>query len=153
MSERLMSVTEITTLTETACAANAREWREQQESKHYGDLAEVTVYRTGTFTVAAPEVEGKCGVFGKQEFKYEAWFTATENDLDSRGFVVDNADLNRYFLQTYSLADGKFVSCERMCLTAMRDWRTRWQGMATEIVVRVWGMTDVTYVETRWRKR
>jgi hypothetical protein len=86
---------------------------------------EVTVYRTGTFSVAAPEVEGKCGVFGKTEFKYDAWFTAGEDDLDDRGFIVDNADLHRYFLKKYSTHEscGSFVSCEVMVLTAIKDFR------------------------------
>jgi hypothetical protein len=116
------------------------------------DIA-VTVFRTGTFTVAAPEVEGKCGVFGKTEFKYDAWFTAGEDDLDDRGFIVDNADLHRYFLKKYSTREscGSFVSCEVMVLTAIKDFRARWP-MARSIQVRVWGKEEVTYVEANWKR-
>lgn len=115
--------------------------------------AEVTVYRKGTFYVAFPEVEGKCGVFGKTEFHYEAWVTATEGDLDGRGFIVDNADINRYFANTYGLCEpgAEFVSCERMCLRTIRDWQSLWP-FAIKVVVRVWGLEDITYVESRWTR-
>ena len=112
---------------------------------------EVTVYRTGTFAVAAPEVEGKCGVFGKTEFRYDAWFTAGEDDLDARGFIVDNADLHRYFAKKYGNAKTCwFVSCEIMSIQAIKDFREAWP-MAREIIVRVWGKEEITYVEARWR--
>jgi hypothetical protein len=115
--------------------------------------AAVTVYRNGTFSVSAPEVEGKCGVFGKTEFRFDAWFTAGEDDLDCRGFIVDNADLYRYFMKLYSVEGSpeKFVSCELMVLRAVRDWRERWP-MARAIMVRVWGKEEVTYVEARWER-
>lgn len=113
---------------------------------------EVTVYRTGTFTVAAPEVEGKCGVFGKTEFRYDVWFTAGQDDLDDQGFIIDNAVLHRYFLKKYGIAEvcGAFVSCEIMVLDAIKDFRMRWP-MARAIIARVWGKEEVTYVEAHWR--
>ena len=118
-------------------------------------VTEVTVYRNGSFDVAAPEVEGKCGVFGKTAFRFEAWFTATEKDLDERGFIVDNADLFRYFRDTYGggvdCACSPFVSCELMVLRAVNDWRARWPS-ARKVVARVWGLEDVTYVEASWVK-
>lgn len=111
---------------------------------------ELTVYRTGHFDVALPEVEGKCGVFGKSKFRYDAWFTAGAGDLDARGFIVDNADLNRYFQQTYGVGSAaSFTSCELMGLKAIADFRAAWP-MARKIVVRVWGMEEITYVETQW---
>ena len=110
----------------------------------------MTVYRNGTFEVAAPEIEGKCGVFGKAAFRFEAWFTATSEDLDERGFIVDNADLFRYFRNVYGDPSGiQFTSCERMCLKALDDWRRMWP-YATKITARVWGLEDVTYVEATW---
>jgi hypothetical protein len=109
----------------------------------------MTVYRNGTFEVAAPEVEGKCGVEGKTRFRFEAWFTATSADLDERGFIVDNADLFRYFRDRYAQPDTGFVSCERMCLRALEDWQQLWP-YATKITARVWGLEDVTYVEATW---
>lgn len=113
----------------------------------------MTVYRNGTFEVAAPEVEGKCGVFGKTQFRFEAWFTASANDLDGRGFIVDNADLFRYFRDRYEAGADPytFVSCERMCLRALDDWRELWPN-ARRIKVRVWGLEDVTYVELEWKR-
>jgi hypothetical protein len=110
----------------------------------------MTVYRNGTFEVAAPEVEGKCGVFGKKAFRFEAWFTATGDDLDARGFIVDNADLFRYFRDTYA-AGTPFTSCERMCLKALEDWQAQW-SYATKITARVWGLEEVTYVEATWER-
>jgi hypothetical protein len=114
--------------------------------------ATMTVYRNGTFEVAAPEVEGKCGVYGKTSFRFEAWFTAGLDDLDERGFIVDNADLYRYFRDRYvGDPDYSFVSCERMCLRALDDWREIWPT-ARAIKVRVWGLEDVTYVELDWAR-
>jgi hypothetical protein len=109
----------------------------------------MTVYRNGTFEVAAPEVEGKCGVEGKTRFRFEAWFTATSEDLDARGFIVDNADLFRYFRDTYTNPGTGFVSCERMCLRSLDAWRKLWP-YATKITARIWGLEDVTYVEATW---
>ena len=111
----------------------------------------MTVYRNGTFEVAAEEIEGKCGVFGKKSFRFEAWFTATSDDLDERGFIVDNADLFRYFRNTYADDGVRFTSCERMCLKALADWQELWP-MAVKITARVWGLEDVTYVEATWEK-
>jgi hypothetical protein len=112
----------------------------------------MTVYRTGHFEVAAPEVEGKCGVFGKTKFRFDAWFTADAGDLDARGFIVDNADLFRYFRDKYSAdPDYTFVSCEKMCLRALDDWREMWPT-ARRIKVRVWGLEEVTYVELVWER-
>jgi hypothetical protein len=111
---------------------------------------EMTVFRTGTFSVAAPEVEGKCGVFGKSAFRYDVWFTATAADLDARGFIVDNADLHRYFQRKYGEEGTPFVSCEVMGIKAIADFREAWPS-AREIKVRVWGMEDVTYVESKWK--
>ena len=112
----------------------------------------MTVYRNGTFEVAAPEVEGKCGVFGKTAFRFEGWFTATSDDLDERGFIVDNADLFRYFRDLYSDPSSiTFTSCERMCLRALDDWQEQWP-YAQKIVARIWGLEDVTYVEATWER-
>lgn len=112
----------------------------------------MTVYRNGTFEVAADEIEGKCGVFGKKSFRFEAWFTATSEDLDDRGFIVDNADLYRYFRDHYGdTSKCEFTSCERMCLLALADWRKMWP-YATKITARIWGMEDVTYVEATWER-
>jgi hypothetical protein len=164
VSERLMSVAEIEDIcltpmskalqkysNESACSLNSREWHELEATKHI--KTQLTVYRNGTFSVSAPEVEGKCGVFGKTEFRFDAWFTAGEDDLDCRGFIVDNADLYRYFMKLYSVEGSpeKFVSCELMVLRAVRDWRERWP-MARAIMVRVWGKEEVTYVEARWER-
>lgn len=111
----------------------------------------MTVYRTGTFSVAAPEAEGKCGVFGKTEFRYDVWFTATAEDLDARGFIIDNADLHRYFQELYGPGQMPFVSCEKMGLRAISDYRRHWPT-ARAITVRIWGKEDITYVESRWTR-
>lgn len=111
-------------------------------------MTTLTVYRNGTFEVAAPEIEGKCGAEGKKLFKFEAWVTATPADLDARGFIVDNADLARWFRNVFG-PPGEFVSCERICTQTIDAWQAMWP-FATAIKVRVWGLEDVTYVEASW---
>lgn len=110
----------------------------------------LTVYRTGRFNVALPAVKGKCGHREKKDFLYEVWFTAGENALDERGFIVDNADIHKYFEVTYGAPTvSVFASCERMGLKAVADLSYGYP-VAEKIVVRIWGLEGITYVETKW---
>ena len=114
----------------------------------------MTVMRNGTLTVKAEEVEGKCGNRGLNQFRYEVWLTATDSDLDSRGFIVDNAEVENYFRDEYTTKDAfrKFVSCELMGLKFISDFRRLYPNLLG-IEVRIWGLADVTYVESQWEAK
>lgn len=115
---------------------------------------QMVVMRNGTVTVNAEEIEGKCGNRGLNQFFYEAWLTASDSDLDSRGFIVDNAEVDSYFRRVYTKLDtGRpFVSCELMGQRFVRDFISYYPSL-TKIVVRIWGMKDITYVETAWESK
>jgi hypothetical protein len=86
------------------------------------DPQEVELNTTGTFTVESANDETcRCGPIGTtRTISYRVLVISCPADLDSRGFMVDWQDIDRYFADTFRHLD-KFPSCELIAIQAVRD--------------------------------
>lgn len=72
-------------------------------------MINITINRSGEFTALGSH-EYQCGVEQpNKSYKYEVRIVGTRGQLDYRGFLIDNADIQSYF-DNHLWAD----SCEKM---------------------------------------
>lgn len=73
--------------------------------------------REGTFHANFRETAVNCGRGGQTIFQYRVEVECDEDVLDSRGFIMDNNDVQFYFDSTYRRKQDA-VSCENIAMKA-----------------------------------
>lgn len=82
--------------------------------------------RRGAFTVdpRATERATQCGRHGANVFRYHVVIECPPEALDSDGFIIDNAKVQRYFVEKWRLAKV-IPSCEVMAMKAVAFFAKR----------------------------
>jgi hypothetical protein len=93
----------------------------------------VTVRRRGAFSIrASGDRTIQCGNVGTNVFQYEVYAEGDASHLDSRGFLVDNNDIQAYFDEKYLMVDA-VPSCEQMADAAVLDLATLIQVLGRKL--------------------
>lgn len=117
---------------------------------HIPEGTTFTVCRFGEFTCAWQLSDTKCGIGDRTTFRYELKVKST--GLDKQGFVADNREIQSYFERLYGRTDKVFVSCERMCLQALKDFQGKFAARGQKLIgfeARIWG-AEQSYAELVW---
>ena len=75
-----------------------------------------TMRRRGSFVTRFTSRRNQCGREGANIFKYECVIRTRNEWLDSRGFLIDNLDIQTYF--EYAFVGVPGISCEQMAQKA-----------------------------------
>lgn len=120
----------------------------------------LTINREGAFkadTIKSAHVS-QCGRVAKEEYQYKVSITATNKKLmQPFGFVVDNALVHDYFIETYEKGRAKCLSCELMSCAALEHFRSLFVGKLApckgvelvSIKVTIRG-SDHSFIEGEW---
>jgi hypothetical protein len=83
----------------------------------------LVIERHGDFAVTFKGSNAsQCGALGTQILRYVVRITGSEDHLTDQGFIIDNNDIHRYFVNTYKDVQD-FESCERIATKACRDFK------------------------------
>jgi hypothetical protein len=119
------------------------------------------INREGTFRVHADaEHPSQCGATGTKEYRYFASIEATNRNLTSEGFVMENQWVDDYFQDCYGENGAKKLpcdSCENMAQRAIVHFLQMFsvepelkQIELTRILVRIHG-SPVSFIEGEWK--
>src|SRR5579864_223379 len=82
-----------------------------------GRVSSFTLNRRGTFQMILTFGNNHCGTVPNLKVNYSLSVTCTPDSLDSRGFLFDQVEVDRYF-QSLRQTD---LSCEQFCIACGRD--------------------------------
>lgn len=92
--------------------------------------AKLTIERMGYFVVnPLAEQRDVCGLPDNNVLHYKVSIDATPAQLDSRGFIIDNNDIHKYFLGYKKTPI--FRSCELIALDACNYFARKLKGFVT----------------------
>lgn len=111
-------------------------------------MTKLTVNRTGEFNIAGCDDGPQCGSTISRHYRYLISLTGDENNLDSEGFVLDNALCDSYFREKYEGQNIEAISCENMAIAAIGHFRKVKKSLV-RIKVTIWG-SDKSYIEGLW---
>lgn len=81
----------------------------------------LTLSRKGTFRVGeCGDDTTQCGMRGTRKLHYFVSITSDEAQLDRRGFIVDNNEIQLYFDDEYRKV-SRFLSCEEIACQSAKD--------------------------------
>jgi hypothetical protein len=109
-----------------------------------------TLRREGTFIC---ELSGSihCGLLPINEFRYQAEICVTDNGLDSQGFIMDNADIQKYF-DSIGATD---LSCELLACNTARHFAgvvlNNSHDCVNSVKVVIWGI-PTSNAEYVWQR-
>jgi len=80
----------------------------------------------------------QCGSVGERRIRYHVAIVGNPSNLNPKGFVLDNNEVQRYFDEKYSKVEGDLPSCELMAMEACEDLASR-SGCPVRVEVTVGG--------------
>lgn len=111
-------------------------------------MLEISIARSGQFTVNwSGSNAAQCGL-GPNTLNYHVRIVGDDEHLTPEGFIIDNNDIHAYFVNKY--ADVKdFESCERIAITACKDFCAMLGERARDIQVTIDG-NPLAGLTARW---
>lgn len=95
----------------------------------------LTVNRTGEFTIAGCTDGPQCGSMVSRNYKYHVAITGESGDLDREGFIIDNIEIDRYFMDRYEGKEISATSCENIALVALLHFQNITKGMRVKVTI------------------
>lgn len=107
--------------------------------------------RQGKFTVGSVGDDAhQCGFKGARELAYSVVIEGDCMKLTPEGFIIDNFAIQRYFDEKYGGHVDHFVSCEKIAMQAVRDFRRAVAGCKS-VKVTIDGTSGAAGLTASWR--
>lgn len=118
---------------------------------------DLTVNKLGEFLVpdSRQNADNQCGKKGNHTYKYKVSITGVLEDLNKKGFLLDNKVIEDYFIETYMKEKKVTNSCELMACAAIEFIQGYCKehkiGSLKRCYVQIWG-SDSSFIEAEWNK-
>lgn len=109
--------------------------------------------REGQFLAKWSREETKCGPAEAQPIYQYACDIVAAPELNDSGFIIDNLEVHRYFLNTYGTRPLPAISCERMAAHGVKSIKRMCETEGVTLIsisVSVSGMTGA-WLTAEWR--
>lgn len=109
------------------------------------------ISRIGKFTVGSVGDDStQCGFAGARELNYRVFIEGDCMKLTPEGFIIDNFAVQRYFDAKYGGHVDKFLSCEKIAIQAVKDFRRMVPGCKC-VTVTIDGTSGAAGLTASWR--